>query len=109
MQFQEQFCVMKKPRSRDPCLVFLEFSNKHSEFSHDSILGLCFNNLCVLCTAYYPEGCRKFYRNYCCRKRERKESCLQSVQWAVDYRNRHEAKNDEEKVLESIVCDYGNH
>jgi hypothetical protein len=31
-------------KSQDSCLVFLEFSHKHSKFSsHDSILELCFN------------------------------------------------------------------
>lgn len=33
---QELFCVSKKLRSQDSCLIFLEFFHKHSEFSSQS-------------------------------------------------------------------------
>lgn len=38
---QGQLWVLKQPMSLDSCLVFLGFSYKHSEFSHDDVLGLC--------------------------------------------------------------------
>ena len=40
--------VLRKPRSKDFCLVFLECSHKHSEFSSQaSVPGLCSNSYLI--------------------------------------------------------------
>lgn len=53
----QQFCVWKKLRSQNLCLVFLAFSHKHSKFpSHDPILRLCPYSAWLFVCFVFPGG-----------------------------------------------------